>query len=89
MRAAYRLARQLLPEHACKFSRHDFTLAQLFACLIVPDFFGLSYRRTRSAAISSGNDRQAALKLLRRFATDPLATRLFIRLTLAHNCRRT
>ena len=48
MRVAYHLARRLLPEHACKFSRHDFTLAQLFACLVVREFFGLSFRRTEA-----------------------------------------
>jgi len=48
MRVAYRLARQLLPEHSCKFSRHDFTLAQLFACLVVREFFGLSFRGTEA-----------------------------------------
>jgi Transposase DDE domain/Transposase domain (DUF772) len=46
MLTAYRLARRLLPEHSCKFSRHDFTLAQLFACLVLREFYGLSYRRT-------------------------------------------
>lgn len=46
MRAAYHLACRLLPEHSCKFSRHDFTLSQLFACLVVREFFHLSYRRT-------------------------------------------
>src|SRR5215212_2573334 len=53
MRVAYHLARQLLPEHACKFSRHDFTLAQLFACLVVREFFGLSYRRTEALLADS------------------------------------
>jgi len=53
MRAAYRLARQLLPEHACKFSRHDFTLAQLFACLVVREFFGLSFRRAEALLADS------------------------------------
>src|SRR6266550_4592147 len=48
MRVAYHLAHRLLPEHSGKFSRHDFTLAQLFACLVVREFFGLSYRRTES-----------------------------------------
>jgi hypothetical protein len=43
---AYRLARKLLPEYSCKFSRHDFTLGQLFACLVVREFYSLSYRRT-------------------------------------------
>jgi hypothetical protein len=53
IRVAYRLARRLLPEHSCKFSRHDFTLAQLFACLVVREFFGLSYRRTEALLADS------------------------------------
>jgi len=42
--AAHRLARRVLPEHSTRFSRHDFTLAQLFACLTLRTFYGLSYR---------------------------------------------
>src|SRR6266550_8032503 len=53
MRVAYHLAHRLLPEHSCKFSRHDFTLAQLFACLVVREFFGLSYRRTEALLADS------------------------------------
>jgi len=53
MRMAYHLARQVLPEHHCKFSRHDYTLAQLFACLVIREFFGLSYRRTEALLIDS------------------------------------
>jgi hypothetical protein len=53
MRVAYHLARRALPEHSCKFSRHDFTLAQLFACLVVREFFGLSYRRTEALPADS------------------------------------
>jgi hypothetical protein len=48
MGMAYLLALRTLPRHSCKFSRHDFTLAQLFACLVVREFFGLSYRRTEA-----------------------------------------
>ena len=48
MRLAYLLALRTLPEHSCKFSRKDFTLAQLFACLVVREFFGLSFRRTEA-----------------------------------------
>src|ERR1700761_414992 len=33
-------------KYAGRFSRHDFTLPQLFACLVLREFFGLSYRRT-------------------------------------------
>jgi Transposase DDE domain/Transposase domain (DUF772) len=50
---AYHLARRLLPEHSCKFSRHDFTLAQLFACLVIRENFGLSYRRAEALLADS------------------------------------
>src|SRR3954471_22624359 len=42
---AYHLALRVLPRYACRFSRHDFTLAQLFACLVLREFYGLSFRR--------------------------------------------
>ena len=45
LRLAYRLGRRWLPTHPCSRSRHDFTLPQLFACLVLREFFGLSYRR--------------------------------------------
>src|SRR5687767_14350746 len=46
LREAYDLARQVLPDHTSKFSRRDFALPQLFACLVLREFFGLSYRGT-------------------------------------------
>jgi hypothetical protein len=46
LNVAYRLALRVFPAYVCKFSRHDFTLAQLFACLVLREFYGLSYRRT-------------------------------------------
>jgi IS5 family transposase len=42
----YQLAQTLLPRYACESSGHDFTLPQLFACLVLREFYGLSYRRT-------------------------------------------
>ena len=53
IRTAYHLANQLLPAHSCKFSRQDFTLAQLFACLVLREFFDLSYRRTEALLVDS------------------------------------
>jgi Transposase DDE domain len=44
MLVAYELARQSLPSYSCKFSRHDFTLPQLFACLVVKEQMKRSYR---------------------------------------------
>jgi hypothetical protein len=44
MRAAWHLASQSLPEHSSKFSRKDFTLPQLFACLVVKEQMRRSYR---------------------------------------------
>jgi hypothetical protein len=53
LRFAYRLGRRVLPDHAATFSRHDFTRAQLFACLVLREFFGLSYRRTEALLADS------------------------------------
>jgi hypothetical protein len=44
MWAAYCLATQSLSDYTCKFSRHDFTLPQLFACLCVKELLKRSYR---------------------------------------------
>jgi hypothetical protein len=44
MRLAYQLARCCLPRYACKFSRRDFQLAQLFACLVLREHMNRSYR---------------------------------------------
>jgi hypothetical protein len=43
---AYDLARRVLPDWTSKFSCQDFTLPQLFACLVVREMLPLSYRRT-------------------------------------------
>src|SRR5690349_11855141 len=53
LRAAHRLALKVLAPHSCKFSRQDFTLAQLFACLVLREFYGLSYRRTEKLLVDS------------------------------------
>jgi hypothetical protein len=44
MRTAYALASVSLPLYASRFSRKDFTLPQLFACLVVKDQLKRSYR---------------------------------------------
>src|SRR5438105_12916287 len=44
MLVAYHLARQALPTYSDKFSRHDFTLPQLFACLVLREHQKKSYR---------------------------------------------
>lgn len=43
---AYEVGCRTWPDHRRRFSRHDFTLSQLFACLILREMLGLSYRRT-------------------------------------------
>ncbi len=42
---AYKLAREVLPDHSSKFSRKDFTLPQLFACLVLREHQHKSFRR--------------------------------------------
>jgi hypothetical protein len=44
LRAAYHLARSVLPSYSSRFSRHDFSLAQLFACLVLREHQRKSYR---------------------------------------------
>jgi hypothetical protein len=44
LRVAYHLARAVLPSYSSHFSRHDFTLAQLFACLVLREHQRKSYR---------------------------------------------
>jgi hypothetical protein len=39
---AWQVGRRCLPSYASKFSRHDFTLPQLFACLVLRQFYNLS-----------------------------------------------
>ncbi|MEM8493870.1 MAG: transposase [Planctomycetota bacterium] len=51
---AHELARRCLPSHRSKFSRHDFTEAQLFACLCVRELLGTSYRNTEAILRESG-----------------------------------
>jgi hypothetical protein len=44
MLLAWQLSRQVLPSYSSKFSRKDFTLPQLFACLVVREHQKKSYR---------------------------------------------
>ena len=37
-------ARRALPSYSSRFSRHDYTLAQHFACLVLNSFFRTDYR---------------------------------------------
>src|SRR4051812_32075322 len=45
MLLAWHLAGCKLRRYYCKYSRHDFTLPQLFACLVVRELLRLSYRK--------------------------------------------
>jgi len=53
MMLAHFVAREELPDYASKFSRHDFTLAQLFACLVLREMLGLSYRGAEALLIDA------------------------------------
>lgn len=46
MKLAHELGETLLPTFSSTFSRHDFTLPQLFDCLVLREHMKLSYRRT-------------------------------------------
>jgi hypothetical protein len=53
MRAAWHLAQRRLRPYFNKFSRHDFTVPQLFACLVLRELLGLSYRRLEKFLLDS------------------------------------
>ncbi len=59
MQVAYRLGQKHLEPYASVFSRHDFTLPQLFACLVLRQFYNLSYRRTQALLADCPDLRQA------------------------------
>ena len=44
IREAHRLACRIWPAHTHRFSRHEFTLPQLFACLVLKTFLKTDYR---------------------------------------------
>jgi hypothetical protein len=48
MLVAHHLACQSLPKYSSWFSRHDFTLPQLFACLVVKEHQKRSYREAEA-----------------------------------------
>jgi hypothetical protein len=55
MLLAYHLARDTLPDYSCKFSRKDFTLPQLLACLVVKEHMGRSYRGAEALLRDAGH----------------------------------
>ena len=64
MRAAHALGAELFDEHSHAFSRKDFTLPQLFACLVLREHVKKSYRGTEEM-LSDCSDLRAAVGLAR------------------------
>ncbi len=56
---AWRVGQRCLPQYASKFSRRDFTLPQLFACLVLRQFYNHSYRKTEALLRDSPSWRRA------------------------------
>jgi hypothetical protein len=53
MREAHELAARVWPSYSHRFSRHDFTLPRLFACLVVREVLKLSYRKAEAVLADS------------------------------------
>ena len=64
MRAAHALGAELFEEHSHTFSRKDFTLPQLFACLVLREHQKKSYRGTE-ALLRDCSDLRDAVGLVR------------------------
>ena len=60
---AYLVGQLVLPDYSHRYSRHDFTQPQLFACLALKEFLQLDYRKLAGAAPRcrriGGGDRSA------------------------------
>jgi hypothetical protein len=93
MRFAYELARRCLPRYSCKFSRHDYTLAQLFACLAVREHQKKSYRGVEALLLDSRHwckqigmkrvpDHNTLCRAFHALLSGSRTTRLMDRLTL-------
>src|SRR6476660_4106945 len=61
-REALIVAEQTLPSYFSRYSRHDFTLCQHFACLVLKSFFRTDYRGI-VAILADCTDLQRELKL--------------------------
>ncbi len=59
MRAAHALGAELFDEHAHRFSRKDFTLPQLFACLVLREHQRKSYRGVEALLVDCSDLRDA------------------------------
>jgi hypothetical protein len=59
MRSAHELGAELFDEHAHRFSRHDFTLPQLFACVVLREHQKKSYRGTEALLADCADLRDA------------------------------
>lgn len=56
---AWQVGTQCLPRYASRFSRHTYTLPQLFACLVLRQFYNLSYRKAEALLRDSPSWREA------------------------------
>jgi hypothetical protein len=75
-RAAYEAGRKALPRYAHKFSRRDYTCAQLFAILVLRKFFKTDYRGIHEI-LSEWTDLRNILELgdhVPHFTTPPKAS---------------
>lgn len=58
-REAYAVGKSGLTEFSCKFSRKDFRQAQLFALLVLRQFFNADYRKTMQMVLEWSDLREA------------------------------
>jgi len=62
LRAAYHVARRTLPDYSHRCSPKKYTQPQLFACLVLKEFFKLDYRGV-AAMLSESDSLRAAIEL--------------------------
>jgi hypothetical protein len=79
MIAAHELGKRRLRRHSSRFSRRDFTLPQLFACLVFRDLKNLSFRRAEVELADSRGPAAIGMRKVPDHATLHRAWKLLVR----------
>lgn len=79
MIVAHQLGQRRLRRYSSRFSRHDFTLPQLFACLVFRDLKHLSFRRTEVELADSRGPASIGMTRVPDHATLHRAWKLLVR----------
>lgn len=86
---ALRAARESVPAYSSKFSKHDFTQHQLFAMLVLRQFYRVDYRGTVQIVEDNFTLRQVlGLKKIPHYSTLKYAHDRLLKKGLSTSCKK-